>query len=59
MGCLAIITTKQVIGKDVKVYKVIVIDALDECSSSSIVESLIKAILDSVADIPLKVFILS
>ena len=50
---------EQVVGKDVKIYKVIVIDALDECSSSSIVESFIKAILGSVADIPLKVFILS
>ena len=50
---------KQVIDTDVKIYKVIVIDTLDECSSSWIVKSLIKAILDGVADIPLKCFILS
>ena len=50
---------KHAIDKDVKIYKVIVIDALDECSSPWIVESLIKTILDSVADIPLKFFISS
>ena len=50
---------KRVIDTDAKIYKVIVIDALDECSSSSIVELLIKAILNGVADIPLKFFILS
>ena len=50
---------KRVIDKDVNIYKVIVIDALDECSSPWMVESLIKAILDGVADIPLKFFILS
>ena len=51
--------TKRVIDKDIKIYKVIVIDALDECSSQWIVEALIKAILEGVADIPLKFFILS
>ena len=56
---LVINPIKQVVDKDVKIYRVIVIDALDECSSSSIVESLIKAILYSVVDIPLKFFILS
>ena len=50
---------KRAIDMDVKVYKVIIIDALDECSSSWMVESLIKAILDGVTDLPLKFFILS
>ena len=35
---------KRVIHEDTKTYKVIVIDALDECSSSSMVQLLIKAI---------------
>ena len=50
---------QRVIDKDVKIYKIIVIDALDECSSLWIVQSLIKAILDGVVDIPLKFFISS
>ena len=49
----------RAINKDVKLYKVIVIDALDECSSQQIVVSLIKAILNGIADIPLKFFIVS
>ena len=43
---------KHVIDKDVKNYKITVIDALDECSLLWIFQSLIKAILDGVADIP-------
>ena len=50
---------KRVVDKDVKLHKIIVIDALDECSSPWIVESLIKTILSGVADIPLKFFIAS
>ena len=50
---------KCAIDKDIKIYKIIVIDALDECSSPEVVESLIKAILNGVADVPLKFFILS
>ena len=50
---------KRVISKDVKMYKVIVIDALDECSSPWIVDSLIRAILNGVSNIPLKFFIVS
>ena len=49
----------RAIDKDVKLYKVIIIDALDECSSPRTVVSLIKAILDGVANIPLKFFIVS
>ena len=47
------------IGNTIKIYRVIVIDALDECSLSSIVKSLIKAILNGVANISLKFIILS
>ena len=50
---------KHTIDKNVKTYRIIVIDALDECSSRWVVESLIKAILNGVADVPLKFFILS
>ena len=57
---------KKVVRNDIKIYKIVVIDALDECSSlvdarasRSTVESLITTILDGVADIPLKFFILS
>ena len=49
---------RRVFDEDTKVYKVIVIDALDECSPPKRVYSLIEAILDGVADIPLK-FIIS
>ena len=49
----------RAIDKDVKLYKVIIIDALDECSSPRIVVSLIRAILNGVANIPLKFFIVS
>ena len=50
---------KDVIDKDVKIYKVIIIDALDECSSQQLVVALIKAILNGIADIPLKFFIVT
>ena len=56
---LIIDTIKCDINKNVKVYKVIVIDALDEWSLSWMVESFIKAILDGVADTPLKFLTLS
>ena len=50
---------KCAIDKDIKIYKIIVIDALDECSSPWVVKSLIKAIFNGVPDVPLKFFILS
>ena len=57
---------KKVVGNDINIYKVVVIDALDECASLVdahasrwTVESLITTILDGVADIPVKFFLLS
>jgi hypothetical protein len=47
------------IGPDVKTYKVIVIDAVDECTNLNHVWSLIKLILQSASRIPLKIFITS
>src|SRR3979490_122009 len=38
------------------VYYIIVIEAMDECSASGIVEMFIKAILDGMTNVPLKVF---
>jgi hypothetical protein len=46
-------------GPDVKTYKVVVIDAVDECTNLNVVSSLIKLILQSASHIPLKVFIAS
>ena len=43
----------------VKTYKIIVIDAVDECSNLQLVSSLIRLILESASTIPLKVFIAS
>ena len=42
---------------EVKTYKIIVIDAIDECTDLRLVSSLIRRILESVSAIPLKVFI--
>ena len=50
---------KRVIDKNVKINKIIVVDAIDECSSPWKVEAFIKAILDGVVDTPLKFFIVS
>ncbi|KAF7344134.1 Mycorrhiza-induced WD40-repeat domain protein [Mycena venus] len=47
------------VDRDVKIYKVIVIDALDECNDIRVAASLIRIILESVSSIPLKVFIAS
>ncbi|KAF8972051.1 hypothetical protein BDZ97DRAFT_1913295 [Flammula alnicola] len=46
-------------GKVAKTYKIIVIDAVDECVNLGVVSSLIKLILQSTFDIPLKFFIAS
>ena len=46
-------------GNAVKTYKIIVIDAVDECTDLQLVSSLIQLILDSASAIPLKVFIAS
>ena len=56
---LVVKPTKCVIDKNVKIYKIIVVDALDECSPQWKVEEFIKAILDGVVNTPLKFFIVS
>ena len=58
-GSLIVDPINRAIDRDVKIFKVIVIDALDECSSPRTVVSFIKAILNGVADIPLRFFIVS
>ena len=45
------------VGNTVKTYKIIVIDAVDECTDLRLVSSLIQLILESTSTIPLKVFI--
>ena len=47
------------VGNAVKTYKILVIDAIDECTNLRLVSSLIQLILKSVSTIPLKVFIAS
>ena len=47
------------VGNAVKTYKVIVIDAIDECTNLRLVSSLIQLILKSASTLPLKVFIAS
>ena len=47
------------IGPDAGTYKVVVIDAMDECTNLKVVSSLIKLILQSVSSIPLKIFLAS
>jgi len=46
-------------GKGTKTYKIIVIDAVDECVNFRVVSSLIRLILQSAPNIPLKFFIAS
>ena len=47
------------VGTAVKTYKIIVIDAVDECTDLQFVSSLIRLILESASSIPLKIFIAS
>ena len=47
------------VGNAVKTYKIIVIDAVDECTDLWLVSSLIQLVLESASAIPLKVFIAS
>ena len=47
------------VGNAVKTYKIIVIDAVDECTDLRSISSLIQLILESASAIPLKVFIAS
>jgi hypothetical protein len=46
-------------GKVGELYKVVVIDAIDECGNLAVVSALVKVILRSASEIPLKVFISS
>jgi hypothetical protein len=46
-------------GRDAGIYKVVVIDAVDECTNLNVASSLIKLILRSAHNIPLKIFIAS
>ena len=46
-------------SKMAKTYKVVIIDAVDECVNLEVVSSLIKLVLKSASDIPLKIFIAS
>lgn len=50
---------KTSVDRDVKTYKVVVIDAVDECNDLQVVSSLIRLILKSASKIPLKIFIAS
>ena len=63
---LVIEPIKKVIGNEVNIYKIVIIDVLDECSSFLnayaswwMVTSQITTIFDGVADILLKISILS
>ena len=47
------------VGNVVKTYKIIVIDAVDECTDLRLISSLIRLILESASTIPLKIFIAS
>ena len=47
------------VGNSVNTYKIIVIDAVDECTDLQLVSSLIQLILRSASAIPLKIFIAS
>ncbi|KAG5649204.1 hypothetical protein H0H81_005436 [Sphagnurus paluster] len=46
-------------GKGIKLYKIIIIDAVDECTDLNLISSLIRLILEYASDIPLKVLISS
>ena len=46
-------------SKMVKIYKVVIIDAVDECINLEVVSSFIKLVLKSASEIPLKIFIAS
>ena len=50
---------QMLVRNAVKTYKIIVIDAVDECTDLNLVSSLIQFVLESSSAIPLKVFIAS
>ena len=50
---------QRALGSSIKTYKIVIIDALDECTKPGIVEKLIQAVVEFVPDMPLKFFISS
>lgn len=56
---LVVLPVQRVFPNPAKTYQIVVIDAIDECSDQSIVESLIGVILACALDLPLKFFIAS
>ena len=50
---------KGILESSIKIYKIVIIDALDECTTPGTVENLIKAIVEFASDMPLKFFISS
>jgi len=46
-------------GKGARIYKIVVIDAVDECVNLHVISSLVKLILQLASDLPLKFFIAS
>ena len=50
---------KGVLDPSIKIYKIIIIDALDECTKPGTVENLIQAVFEFASDMPLKFFISS
>ena len=50
---------QRALGPSVKTYKVVVVDALDECVNLGTVEKLIQSFVDYAPDVPLKFFISS
>ena len=50
---------KGVFDSSIKIYKIVIIDALDECTKLGTVENLIQAVVEFASDMPLKFFISS
>ena len=50
---------KGVLDSSIKIYKIVIIDALDECTTPGTVENLIQAVVEFASDMPLKFFISS
>ena len=54
---LLVNTIKAVLGPSAKTYKIVIIDALDECTKPGTVVKLIQAVVAFASDMPLKFFI--
>ena len=50
---------KSLLGSSVKTYKIVIIDALDECTNLGTVEKLVQSVVDYTPHLPLKFFIAS